>query len=37
MRAKTQAGFRMYANASDHSRLGKVEDEQHVLDWVMEL
>jgi hypothetical protein len=37
MRAKTQAGFRMYANASDHSRLGKVEDEQHMLDWVMEL
>jgi hypothetical protein len=37
MRAKTQAGFHMYANASDHSRLGKVEDEQHMLDWVMEL
>jgi hypothetical protein len=37
MQAKTQAGFRMYANASDHSRLGKVEDEQHMLDWVMEL
>jgi hypothetical protein len=37
MRAKTQAGFRMYANASDRSRLGRVEDEQHMLDWVMEL
>ena len=37
MRAKAQAGFRMYANSSDHSRLGKVEDEQHILDWVMEL
>jgi hypothetical protein len=37
MRAKTQAGFRMFANASDRSRLGKVEDEQHMLDWVMEL
>jgi hypothetical protein len=37
MRAKTQAGFRMYANAIDRSRLGRVEDEQHMLDWVMEL
>jgi hypothetical protein len=37
MRAKNQAGFRMYANARDRSRLGKVEDEQHMLDWVMEL
>jgi hypothetical protein len=37
MQAKTQAGFRMYANASDRSRLGRVEDEQHLLDWVMEL
>jgi hypothetical protein len=37
MRAKAQAGFRMYASASDHSRLGKVEDEQHIFDWVMEL
>ena len=37
MRAKTQAGFRMYASASDRSRLGRVEDEQHLLDWVMEL
>jgi hypothetical protein len=37
MRAKTQAGFRMYANASDRSRLGRIEDEQHMLDWVMEL
>jgi hypothetical protein len=37
MRAKTQAGFHMYASASDHSRLAKVEDEQHVLDWVMDL
>lgn len=37
MRAKTQSGFRMYANASDRSRLGRIEDEQHMLDWVMEL
>jgi hypothetical protein len=37
MRAKSQAGFHMYVSASDHSRLAKVEDEQHVLDWVMDL
>ena len=37
MRAKSQAGFRMYANASNHARLSKVEDEHHMLDWVMEL
>ncbi|MFP5228355.1 MAG: hypothetical protein ACLGXA_12085 [Acidobacteriota bacterium] len=37
LRAKTQAGFRMYASASDHGRLAKVEDEHHLLDWVMEL
>ena len=37
MRAKAQAGFRMYASASDHSRLRKIEDEQHVFDWVMDL
>ena len=37
MRAKSQAGFRMYASASDHSRLATVEDEQHMLDWVMDL
>ena len=37
LRAKVQAGFRMYASASDHSRLAKVEDEHHLLDWVMEL
>jgi hypothetical protein len=37
MQAKAQAGFRMYASASDHSRLSKVEDEQHMLDWVMDL
>jgi hypothetical protein len=37
MRGKSQAGFRMYANASDRSRLGRIEDEQHLLDWVMEL
>lgn len=37
MRAKAQAGFRMYASASDHSRLATIEDEQHLLDWVMDL
>jgi hypothetical protein len=37
MQAKAQAGFRMYASASDHSRLSKIENEQHVLDWVMDL
>ena len=37
MRAKEQAGFRLYASSSDRSRLGKIEDEQHLLDWVMEL
>ncbi|HEX4005488.1 MAG TPA: hypothetical protein VHX60_04905 [Acidobacteriaceae bacterium] len=37
MQAKSQAGFRMYASASDRSRLATVEDEQHLLDWVMEL
>lgn len=37
MQAKAQAGFRMYASASDHSRLGKIENEQHMLDWVMDL
>lgn len=37
MKAKSQAGFRMYASASDHSRLATVEDEQHMLDWVMDL
>ena len=37
MRAKEQAGFRLYASSSDRSRLGKVEDEQHLLDWVMDL
>ncbi len=37
MQAKTQAGFRLYASASDHSRLSKIENEQHVLDWVMDL
>jgi hypothetical protein len=37
MKAKSQAGFRMYASASDRSHLATVEDEQHVLDWVMDL
>jgi hypothetical protein len=37
LRAKAQAGFRMYASASDHTRLAKVEDEHHLLDWVMDL
>lgn len=37
LRAKVQAGFRMYATSSDHTRLAKVEDEHHVLDWVMDL
>lgn len=37
MRAKSQAGFRMYASASDRSRLATIEDEQHMLDWVMDL
>lgn len=37
MQAKAQAGFRMYASSSDHSRLARVEDEQHMLDWVMDL
>lgn len=37
MRAKVQAGFRMYASASDRSRLAKIEDEHHLLDWVLEL
>ena len=37
MRGKAQAGFRMYASASDRSRLAKVEDEHRVLDWVMDL
>jgi hypothetical protein len=37
MKAKSQAGFRMYASTSDRSRLATVEDEQHVLDWVMDL
>jgi hypothetical protein len=35
--AKAQAGFHMYASASDHSRLSKIEDEHHMLDWVMDL
>jgi hypothetical protein len=37
MRGKAQAGFRMYAAASDRSRLAKVEDEHRTLDWVMDL
>lgn len=37
MRAKAQAGFRMYASSSDRSRLATIEDEQHMLDWVMDL
>lgn len=37
MRAKSQAGFRMYASSSDRSRLATIEDEQHMLDWVMDL
>jgi hypothetical protein len=37
MRGKAEAGFRMYASASDRSRLAKVEDEHRVLDWVMDL
>lgn len=37
MHAKAQAGFRMYASASDRTRLGKIESEQHMLDWVMDL
>jgi hypothetical protein len=37
MRGKAQAGFRMYASASDRSRLAKVEDEHRALDWVMDL
>jgi hypothetical protein len=35
--AKAQAGFHMYASSSDHSRLSKIEDEHHMLDWVMDL
>jgi len=37
MRAKAQAGFRMYASASDRARLANVENEHHMLDWVMDL
>ena len=37
MWAKSQAGFRVYASASDRSRLATIEDEQHMLDWVMDL
>ena len=37
LRTKAQAGFRMYASASDRGRLAKVEDEHHLLDWVMKL
>lgn len=37
LHSKSQAGFRMYASASDRGRLAKVEDEHHLLDWVMEL
>lgn len=37
LRSKTQAGFRMYVSVSDRSRLAKVEDEHHLLDWVMDL
>jgi hypothetical protein len=37
LRAKSQAGFRVYASASDRSRLATIEDEQHMLDWVMDL
>jgi hypothetical protein len=37
MKAKSQTGFRTYASVSDRSRLAKVENEQHTLDWVMDL
>ena len=37
MKAKSQAGFRMYASSSDRGRLATIEDEQHMLDWVMDL
>jgi hypothetical protein len=37
MQAKSQAGFHVYASASDRSRLATIEDEQHMLDWVMDL
>ncbi|MHB1938361.1 MAG: hypothetical protein ACYCOR_17530 [Acidobacteriaceae bacterium] len=37
LRSKVQAGFRMYVSVSDRSRLAKVEDEHHLLDWVMDL
>jgi hypothetical protein len=37
MQAKSQAGFHVYASASDRSHLATIEDEQHMLDWVMDL
>jgi hypothetical protein len=38
LRAKAQSGFRMYASSSDKASLSaKIEDEQHTLDWVLDL
>jgi len=38
LQSKAQAGFRMYASSSDKASLSaKIEDEQHTLDWVLDL
>jgi hypothetical protein len=38
LRAKEQAGFRTYASSSDRAALAaRVEDEHHMLDWVLDL
>ena len=38
LRSKAQAGFRLYASASDRATLtAKVEDEHHLLDQILDL
>ena len=38
LQSKAHAGFRMYASSSDKASLSaKIEDEQHTLDWVLDL
>jgi hypothetical protein len=38
LQSKAQAGFRMYASSSDKTSLSaKIEDEQHTLDWVLDI
>jgi hypothetical protein len=38
LQSKAQAGFRLYASSSDKASLSaKIEDEQHTLDWVLDL